>query len=600
MKFFDELKRRNVVKETLAYLVVAWVLLQVASIMLPIFDAPDWVLKTITFTLIVGLPIWIFFSWTYQVTTEGFKKTSKISEEQSTNKATYKRLNIIIIIALCIAITIAVFDLQRTSAHNNSANDLALNNSIAVLPFTDMSPNKDQEYLSDGIADYILNQLCKFPELTVIASTSAFSFKDKDVDIKTIGNELDVNNILEGSVLKNETEIIIMVRLTNAKNGTILLSESYTDNIKNYVGLQSRIALDIAKKIESKLSNRSEQLLDSKKIDPIAFESFLKGRSHFVNGPLNMIPGEMFTAKKYFEAAIVQDSTFSEAHAYLALAYFNLADWALPRIEKAQIANALDSAKHLSIKAVLLDSLNSGAHLAMGSYYFHQFQWIEAEKEKRKAVTLNPGGLDEKFSLASFLGLFGQTDEALKLDKEAIRIDPLDVKSKGYYLRDLYRARKFDEAIRISYIVHNEKPNNPAPYQFLYLSYFAKKQYKETAFALAKFFELSGDSINSSFLKSGDLKSGIIKIIQHKYDPLPIEQKSPSLMAWMYTLLEEKDSTFKYLNLHIKKGLPQISYISQPNFDFLRNDPRYIEIYEASGLKAYHNYKLKEQSKDPL
>ncbi|MBT8258180.1 MAG: hypothetical protein KJO49_06880, partial [Bacteroidia bacterium] len=135
MKFFKELKRRNVVKETLAYLVVAWVLLQVASIMLPVFDAPDWVLKTITFTLILGIPIWMFFSWTYQVTPEGFKKTSKIDKEQSTNTATYKRLNIIIIITLLVAIAIALFHQPVSSKTQlNSGSDLA------VLPFLDMSP----------------------------------------------------------------------------------------------------------------------------------------------------------------------------------------------------------------------------------------------------------------------------------------------------------------------------------------------------------------------------------------------------------------------------------------------------------------------------
>jgi len=595
MKFFDELKRRNVIKETLAYLVVSWVLLQVASLILPILNTPDWVLKTVTFFLALGLPFWIFFSWTYQVTPEGFKKTSKVAENQSVTAAANRRLNIIIIITLVIAIAISLVDTKSTNGNQEKANvDLAIKNSIAVLPFLDMSPNKDHEYLSDGIAEDILNRLCKFKELSVAAVTSSFSFKDKNEDIKTIGKKLNVRNILEGSVRKNETDIVITVRLTNADDGFTLLSESYTDDLQNIVGLQSTIALDIAERIESKLSNTGKQLVQSKKIKPEAFDSYLKGKSQFLNGPLNFLPGEIFTAKKYFEAAIVQDSTFAEAHAYLALTYFNLADWALPRNEKVKIASALDSAQFLSKRALLLDSLNSGAHLAMGSYYFHQFNWIEAEKAKRKAVELNPGGSEEKFILASFLGQFGKAEEALSLDKEAMRLDPLDVKSKINYIRDLYRARKYDEGIRMCHMVLSEKPNSSAAYQFLGFFYAAKKQYKEATQVWAKHFELIGDKKKATYFKSSDFKTGFKKMIQNVNDSTPLELRSPIWMVWCYAGLEDNDNTFKYLNIMVNDRLPQISMLSQSNFDFLRDDPRYLELYEKAGFKEYDEYKVKE------
>ena len=595
MKFFDELKRRNVIKETLAYLVVSWVLLQVVSTVLPIFDAPDWVLKTVIFLLALGLPFWVFFSWTYQVTSEGFKRTSENLEEPSVIVATNKRLNVIIIITLVIAIAISLVNLKSNHGNEEKADsDLAINNSIAVLPFLDMSPNKDQEYLSDGIAEDILNRLCKFKELSVAAVTSSFSFKDKNEDIKTIGKKLNVNNILEGSVRKNETDIIITVRLTNAENGFTLLSESYTDDLQNIVGLQSTIALDIAERIESKLSNTGKQLVQSKKIKPMAFESYLKGRSQFLNGPLNMLPGEIFTAKKYFEAAIDQDTTFAEAHAYLALAYFNLADWALPRIEKSKIASALDSAQFLSKRALLLDSLNSGAHLAMGSYYFHQFNWIAAEKAKRKAVELNPGGSEEKFILASFLGQFGQAEEALRLDKEAMRLDPLDVRSKIKYIRDLYRARKYDEGIRMCNMVLTEKPNSSAAYQFLGFFYSAKKQYKEAAQVLVKQFELVGNKKGVAYFKNSDSRAGFQKMIQDINDSTPLELRSPMWMSWAYAGLEDKDNTLKYLDIMVNNRLPQISMVSQPYYDFLRDDPRYLELYEKAGFKEYDEYKLKQ------
>ena len=208
-------------------------------------------------------------------------------------------------------------------------------------------------------------------------------------------------------------------------------------------------------------------------------------------------------------------------------------------------------------------------------------------------MELNPGGSEEKFILASFLGQFGQAEEALRLDKEAMRLDPLDVRSKIKYIRDLYRAREFDEAIRLCYIVLSEKPNSTAAYQFLTNCYAAKKQYQEAAQVLAKNLELTGHSNIAAHFKNGDFKYGMIKSIEDM-ESTPLEFRSPIMMAWNYANLEDKDNTFKYLEYMIKNRLPQISMVSQPYFDFLRDDPRYLELYEKAGFKEYDEYKLKQ------
>jgi TolB-like protein len=598
MKFFNELKRRNVIKATIAYIVVAWVLLQVLSTILPAVEAPTWVFKTLMIFMVIGFPIWVIFSWVYEVTPEGLKKTAQVSDDNSITATTNKRLNIIIIITLIVAIAVSFFNKPVSISETTSesvANDLKLEKSIAVLPFLDMSPNKDQEYLSDGIAVEILNRLCKFSELKVIGRTSSFSFKTKNEDIKSIGKMLDVANILEGSVRKNGDRIMISIRLTNAENGYTLLSESYSDDLQNIYPLQATIAIDIANKIDSKLADKGNQLLSTKKINPLAYETFLKGKSQFVNGPLNMLPGEIFGAKKYFETAVALDSSFAEAQAYLAITYFNLADWALPREDKLKIGVALDSAQFLVKKSLALDSLNSGVHLAMGSYYFHQYNWIEAEKEKRKAVRLNPGGTEEKFILASFLAQFGQAKEALKLDLEAMKLDPLDFGNKLYYARDLYRARKFDECIRICNLVLQEKPNSSGAYQFLYFCFSATEQFYEASNSLVKYYQLVGDNESANIFKKSYFTSGIKKLIESINNSTPIEFQSPIFMSILYANIEDMDNTFKYINIMYENKLTQISMISQPQFDFLRNDPRYFELYENAGFKAYDEYKLNKK-----
>ena len=592
MKFFDELKRRNVIKETIAYIVVAWVFLQVTTMVLTIFEAPSWVSKTLTFLIAMGLPVWIFFSWAYQVTPEGFKKTEKISEDQVITAASNKRLDILIVISLMVAIAISFINKGDSKSTNVVASsEVIIENSIAVLPFLDMSPNKDQEYLSDGIAEEILNRLCKFKELKVMAMTSSFSFKNKNEDIKTIGKILNASLILEGSVRKNEDTIMISVRLTNTENGNILLSESYSDDIHNIFGLQSNISIDIAKKIDAKLSLSGNKLLNRKKINPMAYETYLKGRSQFINGPLNMNEGEIFRAKNYFESAVQQDTTFVEAYAYLALTYYNLADWALDRDEKSKIKIALDSAEILAKRALFLDSLSSGAHLAMGSFYFHQYNWLEAEKAKRKAVELNPGGTEEKFILASFLGQFGQVDEALRLDEEALKLDPLDVNSKIKYARDLYRARQYDKGIEQCNLILKEEPNSIGALQFQYLCYSGKKQFQEAGKTWAKILELKGENKFAEIYKTFEYKTAIKKALLYINDSISLGVIHPIEMSMLYAELEDKDKTFKYLNLAYENRLPQISYLSQHQFDFIRDDPSYLDLYKKAGFKAYYENK---------
>jgi len=248
MKFLDELKRRNVIKATLAYIVVAWVLVQVLTIILLEFQALGWVLKTLMILMAVGLPIWMIFSWVYEVTPEGLKKTAQVSSDESITSTTNKRLNVVILVVLIIAIAVNFMD---TSDSENTpvvlTSESLRENSIAVLPFLDMSPNQDQEFYSDGIAVEILNSLCKFKELKVVGRTSSFSFKNTNEDIKSIGDKLNVNNILEGSVQKQQDKIMISVRLTNAEDGYTIFSESYSDAMENIFDLQTTIALSIKK-----------------------------------------------------------------------------------------------------------------------------------------------------------------------------------------------------------------------------------------------------------------------------------------------------------------------------------------------------------------
>ena len=594
MKFFDELKRRNVIKATIAYIVVVWVLVQVLTIILPEFQAPGWVLRTMMSLMAIGLPIWMIFSWVYEVTPEGLKKTAQVSTDESITSTTNKRLNVVILVVLIIAIAVNFIDTSETqNTAVVSTPDSHRENSIAVLPFLDMSPKKDQEFYSDGIAVEILNSLCKFKELKVVGRTSSFSFKNTNEDIKSIGDKLNVNNILEGSVQKQQDNIMISVRLTNAEDGYTIFSESYSDALENIFDLQSEIALDIAEKIESKLALGENKLYPRKKINPRSYETFLKGKLEFVNGPLNMKRNEIFKAKKYFESAVQLDSNFAEASAYLSLVYFNLADWAISGEESLNREIALDSAKLLAKRAYSMDSLSSGAHLAMGSYYFHEYDWILAEKEKRQAVALNPGGAEEKFILASFLAQFGQADEALKLDLEAMRLDPLDDMAEVKYIRDLFYADKYEKAILKCKELIEENRAIHGAYQFLFLSYAGLNQFEEAGKAFAEWADLIGEKKIAGFFRENDFRTAVKKMFAYNNETKLRFLQHPISWAIFYAYVGDKENTIKYFYETYKNRYSQIAFLRQSRFDLIKDDPRYLELYEKAGFKAYDEHKKK-------
>ena len=594
MKFFEELNRRNVVKATMAYIVVAWVLVQVLTLILPMFQVPSWVLKTLMILMLVGLPIWMTFSWVYDVTPEGLKKTKQFSTDDSVIATTNKRLNIIIVVMLLIAIGVNFIEKSGSQSKNTVATtEASTENSIAVLPFKDMSPDRGQEYFSDGIAIEIIDALCKFKDLKVIGNTSSFSFKDKNEDLINIGKQLNANTILEGSVRKQQDQIMISVRLTDAKNGFVIFSASYDDDLENIFVLQQKIAIDVVGKIESNLGLHDNILLQPKKINPLAFENYLKGKLQLVNGPLNMEEEEVLVPKKYFEKAVKLDPSFAEAWAYLSITYFNETDWMEADKKKRNMAR--DSAMLMAKRALSLDSLSSEAHLAMGSYYFHQFDWVKAEKAKRKAVALNPGGAHEKYALASFLSKFGQTDEALLLDQEGMKSDPLDENGKSSFARDLFVGGRYDECIKYCQRLLEENPERPFADNFLWLSYVGKHEYEKARKVLAHFIEFHyKEKEVAALFKENDFKTAVKKMFEYDKKSKTRQLQFSFYRATFYAYIEDKENTIKYLYESYANQETWISFLTDGRFDFIKDDPRYWELYEKAGFNIYDAY-LKKQ-----
>ncbi|NND14944.1 MAG: hypothetical protein HKN89_01320, partial [Eudoraea sp.] len=310
--YFNELKRRNVLKSAIAYLVVAWLITQVVATVLPAFGAPEYLLKWSLVILALGFPVWLIFAWVYEITPEGLKKTIDIEPEESISRKTSSRLNKLIITTLTLALVVLLIDrFTRDSAQVVEYGD----NSIAVMAFADMSPKQDHEYFSDGISEELLNLLAKIPKLKVISRTSSFSYKGKDAKATDIGQELNVSHILEGSIRKSGDMIRVTAQLIRTSDGTHEWSHTYDRKLDSIFKIQDEIAAEVSNELE--ISLLGGETLKSKTVDPEAYNLYLQAK-HLT---------KRTTKEGYIEAeakiieSIALDSTYAPAWECLAGIY---------------------------------------------------------------------------------------------------------------------------------------------------------------------------------------------------------------------------------------------------------------------------------------
>jgi len=269
LSFFNELKRRNVFKVGFAYIVMAWLVLQVADVILNNITAPDWVFRVILLMLGIGFLLALFFAWAYEMTPAGLKRESEVDRSESITAQTGKKLNNLILVFMALALGYFAYDKYvlskdgeaavagdpRAPATNPPESQAVASpdKSIAVLPFVNMSADPEQEYFSDGIAEELLNRLAQFPDLKVAARTSAFQFKGRNLDVEDIGRQLNVGHVLEGSVRKGGSTLRITAQLIDSQTGFHMWSETYDRDASDVLKVQDDIAGAIATALHTRL-----------------------------------------------------------------------------------------------------------------------------------------------------------------------------------------------------------------------------------------------------------------------------------------------------------------------------------------------------------
>ncbi|MCH7508971.1 MAG: hypothetical protein IIB68_03930 [Proteobacteria bacterium] len=355
--FFTELRRRNVLRVAFVYLVAAWLILQVADLIVPILNLPEWSSKLIFLLLILGFPISLILAWAFEMTPEGLKKEKDVDRSQSITSQTGRRIDFVIIGSLVLALVYSIYFKDPDAA--DSAVPVPAQDgthSIAVLPLVNMSSDPETDYFSDGLAEELLNLLAKVDSLRVAARTSSFAYKGSDQNIQKIGEELGVGHILEGSVRRAGNRVRITTQLINVADGFHLWSETYDRELTDIFALQDEIAAAVVKALRIELLDE-EIAPERVAIDPAAYDLFLRAR-----GELNENDaGALERAADYLQRAIEREPGYVAAMALLGSTYLDMDEYG-----SLSITESLRLSGPLIEKALELDPNDADAWAAQG------------------------------------------------------------------------------------------------------------------------------------------------------------------------------------------------------------------------------------------
>ncbi|MFL6518954.1 MAG: TPR end-of-group domain-containing protein [Chthoniobacterales bacterium] len=443
--FFAELKRRNVYKVAVAYAVAAWLLIQGASIFLPAFDAPPWAMKACIIVLMLGFPVALVLSWAFEITPEGIKRESEVETDQSITRRTGRKI-VGITLALAVgAAGLLAFQLLRpksmvTPRQSEAATAPIPAKSVAVLPFENMSSDKENAYFADGIQEEILTRLAKIGDLKVISRTSTEKYKSAPSNLREIAQQLGVANILEGSVQKSRDQVRITVQLINALNDNHLWAETYDRSLIDTFAVESDVAQRIASSLAAKLSGAEKQAIAARPTENSeAYQLYLKGRFFW-----NKRTGtDLKLAGEFFEQAVAADPTYSGAYAGLAQTYL-----LIPVFGAGRPRDFFPKANIAARRAVELDATSAEGHAALAMLQLFDFKFESSELEFQRAIELNPNYATAHHWFGnSLLVTLGRFDQAIKEGERAIELDPLSLIINADLGSTLMIARRYDQAI---------------------------------------------------------------------------------------------------------------------------------------------------------
>ncbi len=439
--FIQELKRRNVFKVATAYAIAGWLIIQIVTVIEAPLALPDWFDTAIIVLVAIGFPIALIIAWAFELTPDGMKKSDEVAIAESVTNQTGKKLNVVIISALSLLILVLLIERLAFAPNASIEKDLPQistisQQSVAVLPFADMSENKDQDWFSDGLTEEILNSLAQLPELKVTSRTSAFQFKGKDIDISIIADTLGVAHIVEGSVRRIGNQLRITAQLIRAEDGFHLWSETYDSNTENLFEVQSDIAEEIAKTLDVFLDDeRRESMFAAGTRNVQAFQLYLQGMDKFREAHDESAIDGLWDANELFDEALALDPNFGIASIQKMDAYAHM----ITDPGTSTLVMSYDEAKQ-----GIVESLEYAANriedpalkqLARLNAVFFSDSWYQLPVIKDEVIK----GLGDRTSFPTggiwsveIFALLGEDDLVLSDVENEVQVDPLSLNAWMY------------------------------------------------------------------------------------------------------------------------------------------------------------------------
>ena len=574
--FFGELKRRNVYKVAVAYVIAGWALAQGIAQVFPVFDIPNWVVRVIVVLIVIGFPIALVLAWAFELTPEGLKRTevADAAKQHSRNRVW------IYVVIIAGALSVGLFFLGRYTAPN-VANLPA--KSIAVLPFENLSSDPDNAYFTEGIQDEILARLAKIADLKVISRASTQRYKSSPDDLPQIAKRLGVSNILEGSVQKTADRVRVTVQLINAASDAHLWGETYDRNLTDVFAAESDIARAIATTLQAKLTGSEQNALTARPTENTeAHQLYLRGR-YFWN---KRTGADLKKSIDYFNQAIGKDPNYALAYAGLADAYVLLSAYA-----EASPKDSLPQAKAAAAKALELDSTLGEAHATLGNTLVaYDLNFAEANREFRRAIELNPNyATAHQWYGETALVPLGQFDEAIAEAKRALELDPLSVIINADVGTILTNARRYDEAIEQLRKTVEMEPGFYYAHWTLGDALELTGRNEEAMAEYKKAIALDDDPLPRALLGHLYAKLGrkdealaILKQLRERRESSKQRYVSPFNLALVHIGLGQKSEAIQLLEeTYEERDGYNIAFIKvEPMLDPLRGDPRFEALVQ--------------------
>ena len=579
MSFFSELKRRNVYKVAIAYAVVGWLLVQVATQVFPFLEIPNWAIRLIILLVAIGFPIALVIAWAFELTPEGLKRTEDVELPPGSGS---KNRTWIYVALIGAALSVGLFFIGRYTAGGHptprqSAAAIAPQKSIAVLPLLNESGDPGDEYFSDGLSEELIAALGQIRNLKVIGRSSSFRFKDRKEEPKTIGEKLGVSTLLEGTVRKQGSKVRIVAELINAADGTELWSRIFDRELKDIFAVQTEIAQAVAASLElTLLGTKDAPAASASTQNADAHNAYLQGHFYFARRNVE----DYRKAISFFDEAIRIDPDYALAYAERAEAWTFIGDLNPEEKKKAWAAARRDAEKAVAVGANLAE-----AHAALGWVrFFSERKFAEGLAELKRARELAPANPTANDLLARVLIYVYQLAEAEKLARQAIEVDPLAYLARGNLARILLAEGKLDEADAEARKSAELQPAGAGSHRWQVVAAVLRGD-GETALREAQLEPNGGYhrfELALAYYARGDraaADAALADMVANDRNLLAYQ------IAEVYAWRGETDKGFEWLQISYDNhdtGL--LSLLIDPLMRGLRSDPRYKIMVEKVGL----------------